>query len=368
VQQEKKQIIGIIATKGVNRPATKQDPFPGRTATFREISRLARQDGVSVAVFSPWSIDRKRRQVRAHVFVPGRGWIQSAMPLPRVIYNRVANRRMEARPRIQRLLRWLKSEGVVVFNPRFLDKWEVYACLQADPQIKPHVPETVLYENFPQLLSCLREWRTVYCKPRRGSLGTGIAVLQLTADGSVVIKRNGIDIGTHLTRVRQPAALRRWAARYLRPGRTCLQKGVELAAASGRRFDIRVLVQKDETGAWRFTGAAARLAGHGQITTHVPRGGRRMSLDKALHAVWRNRAVVDRIKADLATLAQDAAQSLETALADKYGEFSLDVGVDKERQLWIFEMNAKPFRFDEPKIRHKAYRRLIGFSKQLTSG
>lgn len=365
MRQEKKQVIGIIATKGVNRPATKQDPFPGRTATFREISRLARLEGVSVAVFSPWSIDQKRKQVRAHIYVPGKGWMKSAIPLPRVIYNRVANRRMEARPRVQRLLRWLKSEGVVVFNPRFLDKWEVYACLQADPEIKPHVPETVLYENFRQLLHCLREWRTVYSKPRRGSLGSGIAVIRLTADGTVVIRRNSADVGTQITRLRHPAALRRWTARYLRPERVCLQKGIKMATAAGRRFDIRALVQKDETGTWRFTGAAARLAGHGQITTHVPRGGRRMSLDKALHAVWRDGAKVKRIKADLAALTQNAAQSLETALADNFGEFSLDVGVDNAGRLWIFEMNAKPFRFDEPKIRYKAYRRLVGFSKHL---
>jgi hypothetical protein len=54
-------------------------------------------------------------------------------------------------------------------------------------------------------------------------------------------------------------------------------------------------------------------------------------------------------------------------LGDEYGEFSLDVGVDRHGHLWIFEMNAKPFRFDEPEIRKKAYRRLIGFSKYLVT-
>lgn len=358
-------VLGILATRGTNRPASSRDPFPGRTRTFQEMTRLARKQDVDVAVFSPKRIDKRHLRVLAWVFVPRRGWIQRYYPLPSVIYNRVANRRAEARPSVQGMLAWLKTKGVVVFNPRFLDKWDVYAALQADQILRPSVPETVLYTNPGQVLDGLRRWAVVYCKPRRGSLGTGIAALWLSRDGRVAVRRNGVGVGTVMLRLPSTQAACRWADQRLRPYRYCLQKGVKLATTQGRRFDIRALVQKDGQGTWRFTGAAARVAGRGQLTTHVPRGGSRLALRSALGRALRNPLEVERVEQELAELSEAAAVSLEKDQGEVFGEFSLDVGLDKEGKLWILEVNAKPFRFDEAEIRHRAFERLIAFARYL---
>lgn len=359
------KVFGILATRGVNRPPSPQDPFPGRTATFRDIACIGRSKGIYVCVFGPRNIDRRSGQVHAHFYVPGKGWVRHVIPVPRVVYNRVANRRVESRPRVQRLLRWLHNQGVTVFNPGFLDKWAVYDYLQADETLRANVPATELYNSPGQLVRLLQEWGTVYCKPRRGSLGTGIAALTLTAGGRVTIRRNGIAVGTQTQTLSGLPAVRMWARRRLRVGRVCLQRGIKMATVGGRRFDIRALVQKDETGQWRFTGAAARLAAHGALTTHVPRGGARMNLHRALVAVLHNKAQAQAVIERLATLTEAAAATLEQGLGEEYGEFSLDVGFDTDGQLWIFEMNAKPFRFDEFSIRKQAYRRLVEFAKYL---
>ena len=216
--------IGILATRGVNRPATAKDPFPGRTRTFQEMSRVARKQGVEVVVFSPRAVDKRRSRVLGWSCVPGRGWVQRYHPLPPVIYNRIANRRAEGRARVQDLLSWFKAQGVTVFNPRFLDKWEVYEALQSDPDLKGNVPETLLYTDPGQALDALRRWGTVFCKPRRGSLGTGIAALKLTRPGRVSICRNGVKVGTSVLRVSSPGACTAGSSEYLRPYRYCLQR------------------------------------------------------------------------------------------------------------------------------------------------
>ncbi|MGI6083570.1 MAG: YheC/YheD family protein [Limnochordia bacterium] len=360
--------MGILATRGVNRPATPRDPFPGRTRTFQEMSRVARKQGVEIVVFSPRGVDKRRSRVLGWSFVPGRGWGQSYHPLPPVVYNRVANRRAEGRARVQNLLSWLKARGVIVFNPRFLDKWEVYEALQADPAVKQNVPETLLYTDPGQALDALRRWGVVFCKPRRGSLGTGIAALKLIRPGRVSISRNGVKAGTRVLQVSSPRGVHHWVEQYLRPYRYCLQKGVDLATVQGCRFDIRTLVQKDEHGLWRFTGAAARVAGRGQLTTHVPRGGRRMPLRTALRYALREPQKAEEKMRELAELAQAAAACLERHYGELYGEFSLDVGLDSDARLWILEANAKPFRFDEADIRRRGFERLIAFARYLAEG
>lgn len=362
---EKDAVLGILATRGVNRPASARDPFPGRTRTFWEISKIGRELGVGVCAFSPRHINRRRKVVQAWVFEPRRGWVQRVCALPPVVYNRVANRRAESHPRVQALLEWLKKEGIVVFNPRFLDKWDVYDTLQADEAMRERVPETVLYTASGQVVDALRRWGVVYCKPRRGSLGKGITAFRLSSGSRVMVQHNRGLAGTDVMHLASTSAAARWAGRHLRPYAYCLQKGISLAKAQGRRYDIRALVQKDGEGEWRFTGAAARLAGRGQLTTHVPRGGSRLALRSALRASLRDKDRAQLVEEELAALSEAAAASLERAKDELYGEFSLDVGLDNEGQLWILEINAKPFRFDEIQIRRRAYRRLIEFSRFL---
>lgn len=144
-----------------------------------------------------------------------------------------------------------------------------------------------------------------------------------------------------------------------------MQQGVALAAVRGRRFDIRAIVQKDAAGEWCYTGAAGRQAAAGQATTHVPRGGSHLSLDTALRAVFRSREEREEAQQTLACLCQTAAQVLEADIGNMCGEFSLDVALDDGGRFWILEMNAKPFKFDEPHICRLAYRRLVDFAAYL---
>ena len=223
------QLFGIMATQGSPRPPTAQDPYPGRTATFRQISIIAAQRGLTVCIFHPSGIDRRHNRVRALCYTSGRGWVKQICPLPKVIYNRVANRRAESRRRVRETLSWLRQQGVLVFNPGFLDKWEVYRCLQDSPLVSAHLPETKLYAEPQQLLQMLRTWGMVYCKPRRGSLGNGIAQLRLAAGRKVEVLQNSYQPVTQRTTLAGLDAVAAWARRHLKPGETCVQQGVALA-------------------------------------------------------------------------------------------------------------------------------------------
>ncbi|HHW10039.1 MAG TPA: YheC/YheD family protein [Firmicutes bacterium] len=360
------RLFGILVTRSNNVPPTAANPFPGRTGTFRQISLMAARQGLKVCVFRPGGLLKSKKQVVAHVYISGRGWVRQVCPLPAVVYNRVANRRAESRPWIRRALSWLKQQKVQVFNPAFLDKWQVYDILQTNEETKELVPPTVLYTGTAQLVEKLRRWRFIYCKPRRGSLGNGIVSLKLMPNGRVAVAWNAR--GGRWTRrlmLADVEAAAAWGRRHFRPGWTCLQKGITLARLHGRQYDIRALVQKDEAGEWRFTGAAGRVAAQGQVTTHVPRGGSRWRLDKAIKAGLADPGQAPAVQANLARLCEKAAAALEKGYGELYGEFSLDVGMEKSGRLWILEMNSKPFRFDEPDLRRLAYRRLVSFARFL---
>ncbi|WP_052186947.1 YheC/YheD family protein [Thermoactinomyces sp. Gus2-1] len=50
------------------------------------------------------------------------------------------------------------------------------------------------------------------------------------------------------------------------------------------------------------------------------------------------------------------------------GEMSMDLGIEKDGSLWIFEANSKPMKFDEPNIRRRSLRRLIEYSLYRSRG
>jgi len=44
---------------------------------------------------------------------------------------------------------------------------------------------------------------------------------------------------------------------------------------------------------------------------------------------------------------------------------SMDLGVDKQGNIWFFEANSKPMKFDEPHIRQKSLERIFQYSRFL---
>jgi hypothetical protein len=123
-------------------------------------------------------------------------------------------------------------------------------------------------------------------------------------------------------------------------------------------------VQKNGEGQWEITGIGARVAGNASITTHVPRGGSIEEPEKLLTAVFgasQARQVMRQARETAIVLAKQIERSSRTLL----GEMSMDLGVDTSGQIWFFEANSKPMKFDEPHIRQKSLERIFQFSQHL---
>ena len=335
---------------------------------FAQIIRRGSEMGVLVYVFSPDGVDWAAGRVRGWRCgppgTPASRWVMRTFPFPDLVYNRVPTRVAENRPWVQRTLRLLRRRlgdrfGDKVFNPHYLNKAMLNRALAHDPAVAPHVPPTAPLQDEQGLRRFLARCRAVYLKPAGGSLGNHMMELAALPDGRWRLRYNRVHDRTHT------AYFQTWAEAWtmvsrLRRGRFYLmQQAIPLARADGRPFDLRLLVQKRPDGTWRFTGGAARVAGIGQITTHVPRGGRRMAMLTALEKAFGPGA--EELANEVARLAEKAAAALEEALRRRFVELSLDVGVDVRGRPWIFELNAKPLVFDEPDIQRRRVDNLLEY-------
>lgn len=346
----------------------RRDPrrrFASLSGRFRRFVQHARELGALAYVFTPRGVHWRQKMITGFTWVGSgkRGrWVRGSFPFPNVVYNRVPTRKAEQRPRVSAVRqRLLEYPELHLFNPKFLDKWQVYQILRRVEGVREHLPETRLYTRVADLLPFLQRHEHVYLKMASGSLGRGTARIDLLNDGKMRWRatRPGRQIAARLLSGRKE--LEAQVRRLSRRGKYLMQQGISLLKANGRPFDVRALVQKEPNGRWTVTGMAARIAGPRQITTHRPRGGSRAQLSPLIQTVFRNPQSASRVEEELRRVIVQAAEAFDRETGGGHGELSMDVAIDGNGHPWVLELNAKPAVFDEPAIRRQAERRLLNY-------
>ncbi|ADG81965.1 YheC/YheD family protein [Thermincola potens] len=337
-------------------------PFGGQTEPFLEIINIARKRGWNAFVITPEDIEWDNRSLLGYVpKESGLAWKQVPFPMPTVIYNRLPNRSIEQKDEYREILSKIKQAyGKRFFNPFFLNKWSIYRILASYRFTKNLLPETHKWsiENFRAML---QKYPTLYIKPVDNSLGIGIFRITHEKEQNQIILW---DANKNQTAFTHDNLIRAWSDLPFHNSPYLIQKGISLAQVDGRPFDFRVLYQKDKNGQWKKTGFAARIAGEGSITTHVMYGGCRAPGYHLLKQVY-GKKNAQLLLNKLSRIGRIVPALIERALKEQFGEMEFDIGIDKKGKIWVFEVNSKPFKFDEPLIRAKSLVRLMHYVNYL---
>jgi hypothetical protein len=351
-------LVGILTAQG-NRY-----PFTGVKTNFIDIMKTGKRKGAIVFVFTPESIDWKKERIEGYLYHQS-SWKKVLFPIPNVVYNRISTRNLEDEPESQQCITRLQQiSGVTLFNPHFFDKDELFSILERSPNLTKYLPKTTPLLTVQDLQDMLKSFKHVYLKPTQGKAGSGIIKVSYDPTSHkyqlYVQKRQ-------FSKPKQTKSISKlWTAvrKHLISSPYIVQQGISLAQINECPFDCRTLVQKNKQGAWQVTGLGIRVAGANRITTHVPRGGRIEAPDTVLGQIFplpKAKEIQDNVK----QLALDIAEDLDRHYSH-LGEMSMDIGVDKDGELWFFEANSKPMKFDEPNIRQKSLENLISYSQYLT--
>ncbi|SFI83087.1 YheC/YheD family endospore coat-associated protein [Thermoflavimicrobium dichotomicum] len=346
-------VIGILTTGYTGNPAT---PFGARTVFFQNFLTAGASEKPFIYVFTPEMIHWPTKTVTGLYYKKDAAgveqWVRHVSPLPDVVYERVPNRKAESLTRVRScLLRLKEEENCRIFNQGFFDKWTIYELLKDEQRTKGFTPETHLAPSIETIKYMLDKYHMVYLKPSGGSLGMGI--LRITYH-----PKHGYFCRFHqgernvLHRFQSVEKLLQYYFRH-QPHRFknyLVQQGIRLLKVNGRPVDFRVHMHKDSTGNWKVVGIAAKVAGSGCITTHVRTGGT-VYTDDILNHLFPEKA--KNVKSSLVEAAIEIAEALEEKLSGPLGELGMDMGIDQQNQIWLFEVNSKPGRhiFHHPSLR-----------------
>lgn len=213
-------------------------------------------------------------------------------------------------------------------------KWTKHKTLILDDQLKEFLPETMLLneDNFWGLMD---RHQQVIVKPNRGRLGNGLIKIK-TIDTDLYEFRSKMLKSIIYGRMETFRAVKSNLIRR----KNIVQQAIELAKINDFPFDLRVMVQrKIEDATWVVTGMAAKVALKGYFITNAAQ--KVMIVQDALEkSNIENINPTELIKRmeEITLLTAERLSSIYPG----HRTFGLDIGIDKNEKIWIFEANCAP--------------------------
>ncbi len=200
----------------------------------------------------------------------------------------------------------------------------------------------------------LEQYNTVFIKPDRGTYGIGVMSVERYQDNPsspdspwLYKLRYGIESRVFNT----PAEMNTILTERINGKFYVIQRGIHLLTHESRKFDLRVLVQKNLKGAWETTGFIGRVAGPQKIVTNHHNGGKIKPIEDLFKDYLDAKGLAALIH-ELRVLGSKVGYQLEKKYP-RLKEIGLDIAVDGEFRPWLLEVNTLPALFPFKRLADK---------------
>ncbi|WP_308638677.1 YheC/YheD family endospore coat-associated protein [Paenibacillus silvisoli] len=318
-------------------PAMPEDSF------CRQLVRYGQSLGLFVYLFcATHVVAAQARSMKGYVLKQGE-WQLDNCPLPDVLYDRsLPKSAAQHRDGRTALAELKKRKPYMLLNGSLPGKLEVYQGLERDMELSPWLPATYRYEGAAGLGPLLQQHpEGLFLKPAAGSHGKGAFRLVRNVDGWRVDGRDRQNRMLAQTFAGWSEA-GRWMDRFASGVTYIVQPYLDLTGKDGCSFDVRVLIQKDDSEKWAFTGAAVRTGQPGSVTSNLHGGGSAQSAIEALSIRYEGETA-GRLLGRIRWISERAAAALETRFG-RLAELGIDYGIEPDGRIWLLEANAKPGR------------------------
>ena len=113
-------------------------------------------------------------------------------------------------------------------------------------------------------------------------------------------------------------------------------------------------MQKRRKKKWRLSGIECRVADSQSQITNISRGGYALGLDRALRLAFGGEKDISRLKKKLYQYCLAICKTLDRT-KEHYSEFGIDIGIDTDKNLWLFEANVLPSFKGFKKLSYETY-------------
>ncbi|MCL6592630.1 MAG: YheC/YheD family protein [Alicyclobacillus sp.] len=300
---------------------------PAAVHKLYAFAAVASLEGVELIYFTPRGILPTAPCVDGWTYHAG-SWHPCTRQLD-VVYNATSPKTAKAAAAVDRL-----ATRVPFTSQPVGDKWSVYQRLVRGGRFVRYLIPSQLARSAQEVWQALHAHGRAVLKPVWGHQGKGIVFLEMVNHGLTVWQSGWTPL--YLPR---PTA-DTWLASLLHGEQYLLQPLIESLTQTGERFDLRAHVQKNGSGTWQVTAVYPRIAPQGSLVPNLSSGGYTLFPHLFFTREFAQEAL------DVQKFTEVFACQLAAHIDELYGvsfdELGIDVGIDHERKLWLFEVNWRP--------------------------
>jgi hypothetical protein len=287
----------------------------------------------AIVVFALDKVNTKARLIEGYCYNPATNSFENGVfPYPCAIYRKIGLSDKWKN-------HFVSAIGDKLFNNYYFNKWEMYQWYSSNTELATYLPYTCLYKTSKDVLNALDLYEDIYVKPVSGLRGNSIVKISKRNSEFTFKYRlkntNQTDVFQKLSEVRENIHKHFSSRRYL------IQKSIELITYKGGVIDFRCIMQKNQFNAWDCKAVIARCGEKNSIVSNISSGGRAYSgvdiMEYAIDMPLEQRIMLNE---KIVALTIKICNTLDN-YGINCGSLGLDIGVDKNLNLWLFEINNR---------------------------
>lgn len=300
--------------------------------------KWARNRGHLVYFFTVHQVLQDHKLVKGIYFNPvNKAWEVKWLPFPNAVYDR-AN--FPGNPlhltRAISILRNFKSmEWINVLNfRRTFGNFETASCLNFFQDTRRYIPDFALIHEEEDLADFLTKWKEIFIKEEYGNYGEQANRITTTDKGFICQSREADDEGIFFESIEKLYA---YIKHNYGRNKIMAQQALKLQNINGHKFDLQVIMQKDNQDDWHMNLVVCRVARGNNIKTNITSEFREIVLDQENFSSY----ISNWTWKELEIFALHCVTAHESHYG-VHGEIELILGLDSDHNLWLLKANSKP--------------------------
>jgi hypothetical protein len=304
-------------------------------STTHHISQYSKFNGL-IYIFSEQDVDFEKGLVEGYYFYPKAKDLKEifkkgTFPLSKVIY-----RRTWISTDVRNKLVSLTNNNL--FNSNYFDKWYFWLKAIENPYLRKYTPNTRFLTSIDDLEYMLENYGIAYLKPQNGTLGHGLVQITKSNDVYLVRGKNNVT-----PKKFKKISMIKHIDKLTGKGSYLIQQGINVLRFENRYTAFRVIMQKNEKMNWQTTGIVAYLGKIDGICSNYSTGWYGLHFKKFFSKFLSlNEDQIKSKELEVIKVCQEVCKMLDNT-DGHYGDVGIDIGIDENLDIWIFEVNNRHF-------------------------